>query len=45
MANFRELGVDPRDYQGKRIRLRGIVQQFNGPEIEIASPKQVEVVQ
>ena len=45
MANFRELGIDPRDYQGKRIRLRGIVQQFNGPEMEIGSPKQVETVQ
>jgi micrococcal nuclease len=45
MANFRSLGIDPRDYQGKRIRLRGIVQQFNGPEIEIASPKQVEMVE
>jgi len=25
--------------------VRGIVQQFNGPEIEIANPEQVEVVQ
>jgi hypothetical protein len=45
MANFRKDGVDPRDYAGKTIRVRGIVQQFNGPEIEIANPKQVEVVQ
>ena len=45
MANFRSAGVDPRDYQGKRIRVRGFIQQLNGPEIEIASPKQVEVVQ
>lgn len=45
MANFRSSGIDPRDYQGKRIRLRGIVQQFNGPEIEIGSPKQVEMVE
>jgi endonuclease YncB( thermonuclease family) len=45
MANFRAMGVDPRDYAGKTIRVRGIVQQFNGPEIEIANPKQVEVLQ
>jgi micrococcal nuclease len=45
MANFRDAGIDPRDYQGKRIRVRGFVQQLNGPEIEIASPKQVEAVQ
>jgi Staphylococcal nuclease homologue len=45
MANFRDAGVDPRDYQGKRIRVRGFIQQLNGPEIEIAGPKQVEVLQ
>ena len=31
MANFRNDGIDPRDYAGKTIRVRGIVQQFNGP--------------
>jgi endonuclease YncB( thermonuclease family) len=45
MENFSRESVDPRDYQGKRIRVRGIVQQLNGPEIEIASPKQIEVLQ
>jgi endonuclease YncB( thermonuclease family) len=45
MANFRAAGVDPRDYQGKRIRVRGFIQQHNGPEIEIANPKQIELVQ
>ena len=44
MANFRDAGIDPRDYQGKRIRVRGFIQQLNGPEIEIAGPKQVELV-
>ncbi|HVU20573.1 MAG TPA: thermonuclease family protein [Rhizomicrobium sp.] len=44
MANFRAMGVDPRDYAGKTIRVRGIIQQFNGPEIEVANPKQVEVL-
>jgi len=45
MANFRTDGIDPRDYAGKMIRVRGIIQQFNGPEIEIANPKQIEVLQ
>ena len=45
MATFRAMGVDPRDYAGKTIRVRGIIQQFNGPEIEVANPKQVEVLQ
>jgi micrococcal nuclease len=44
MANFRREGVDPRDYAGKTIRVRGIIQQFNGPEIEIANPEQIEVL-
>jgi endonuclease YncB( thermonuclease family) len=44
-ANFRFDGVDPRDYAGKTVRVRGIIQQFNGPEIEIANPKQIEVLQ
>lgn len=45
MDNFRNAGVDPRGYAGKTIRVRGIVQQFNGPEIEIANPQQIEVLQ
>jgi endonuclease YncB( thermonuclease family) len=45
MANFRADGIDPRDYAGKTIRVRGIIQQFNGPEIEIANDKQIEVLQ
>jgi micrococcal nuclease len=44
MANFRHEQVDPRLYAGKTIRVRGIVQQFHGPEIEIANPEQIEVL-
>ena len=44
MANFRRLGVDPRAYTGQTIRVRGLVQLLNGPEIEIANPQSVEVV-
>lgn len=45
MPNFRRTGVDPRDYVGQTIRVRGIVQWLNGPEIEVANPQSVEVVQ
>jgi len=45
MKNFRNTGVDPRDYVGQTIRVRGIVQWLNGPEIEVANPQSVEVVQ
>ncbi|HEX4302274.1 MAG TPA: thermonuclease family protein [Rhizomicrobium sp.] len=44
MANFRRTGVDPRSYVGQTIRVRGIVQLLNGPEIEVANPQGIEVV-
>jgi len=44
MPNFRRLGVDPRAYAGQTLRVRGLVQSLNGPEIEIANPQSVEVV-
>ncbi len=44
MANFRRTGVDPRSYLGQTIRVRGIVQSFNGPLIEVANPQGIEVV-
>jgi endonuclease YncB( thermonuclease family) len=44
MANFRRTGVDPRSYAGQTIRVRGIVQSLNGPEIEVANPQGIEVV-
>ena len=44
LADFRSIGVDPRGYAGDRVRVRGIVQNDNGPMIAIANPLQVEVV-
>jgi endonuclease YncB( thermonuclease family) len=43
MKTFRRAGADPRDYAGKTVRLRGVVQLYHGPEIEIANPQQVEL--
>lgn len=45
MKAFRRAGVDPRDYAGKTLRLRGVVQLYHGPEIEIANPQQIEVLE
>ncbi|MEI9993636.1 MAG: thermonuclease family protein [Rhizomicrobium sp.] len=45
LPNFRRLGVDPRAYAGQTLRVRGIVQKLNGPEIEVANPQSIEVVQ
>ena len=44
MANFRRIGVDPRSYAGQTIRVRGLVQYLNGPEIEVANPQGIEVI-
>jgi micrococcal nuclease len=44
LKNFDAIGVDPRAYAGKTIRVRGLVQQLNGPSIEVANPQSVEVV-
>ena len=45
MRNFRSTGVDPRDYVGQTIRVRGLVQFLNGPEIEVSNPQSIEVLQ
>ncbi|MGN6148713.1 MAG: thermonuclease family protein [Rhizomicrobium sp.] len=44
MKSFRAAGIDPAGYAGKTIRVRGIVEWHNGPEIEIASPDDIEIV-
>ena len=41
---FRDAGVDPQSYAGKTIRVRGIVERHDGPEIELATPDDVETV-
>ena len=45
MKRFRDAGVDPRTYAGLALRVRGFVERLGGPEIEIASPADIEVVQ
>jgi len=44
MKNFEAAGIDPRGYEGKRVRVRGWVQELDGPEIEVAMPEGIEVV-
>jgi endonuclease YncB( thermonuclease family) len=41
---FRSANVDPRGFAGKLVRVRGIVDQRSGPEIEIATPLAIEVL-
>jgi endonuclease YncB( thermonuclease family) len=44
MRAFRAENVDPARYAGKVIRVRGIVEWHGGPEIEISSPDDIEVL-
>lgn len=45
LRRFREIGVDPSAYANQTIRLRGWVERIRSrPEIEIATPRQIEVV-
>jgi endonuclease YncB( thermonuclease family) len=41
---FAREGVDIRTYQGKVVRVRGWVKEYNGPMIETTHPEQIEVV-
>ena len=42
---FRAMGVEPLNYDGKLIRVRGLVQTFGGPMIAVGNPKQIELLQ
>jgi hypothetical protein len=43
---FREIGVDPFAYANQTVRLRGWIERIGRrPEIEIATPEQIEVVE
>lgn len=42
---FESEGIDPRDYQGRRVRVRGWITEYNGPMIEATHPEQIEVLQ
>ncbi len=44
LKTFRAVNIDPAGYAGKTLRVRGVVERLNGPEIEIAAPEQIEEV-
>jgi endonuclease YncB( thermonuclease family) len=44
MRGFRKAKLDPRKLAGTRIRVRGWVELYNGPEFEIASPSEIELL-
>jgi endonuclease YncB( thermonuclease family) len=45
MRRFRAARFDPRTLAGARIRVRGWLELFNGPNIQIATPAAIEVLE
>lgn len=45
VKTFKNMGVDPLNYEGKLIRVRGLVQSLSGPAIAVGNPKQIELLQ
>lgn len=45
VKTFKTMGVDPLNYEGKLIRVRGVVQPLGGPAIAVGNPKQIELLQ
>lgn len=44
MRRFAAAGIAISDYQDRRLRLRGWIKSYNGPEIEITHPEQIELL-
>jgi len=42
---FEAEGIDPLVYDGKRVRVRGWIESYNGPMIEASHPEQIEVIE
>jgi micrococcal nuclease len=45
MRSFREAGIDPALWQGKTLCVRGWLESYNGPNISVAVPGAVEVLE
>lgn len=41
---FKESGISPEDYLGRRIRVRGWLKSRNGPMIDVTHPEQIEIL-
>ncbi len=42
--NFTDVGLDPQQWGGKTIRVRGFIRHYNGPYMEITHPEAVEFI-
>ena len=45
LPEFERAGIAPFSLEGRVIRVRGLLQQFNGPMIEVLIPEQIEVIE
>jgi len=45
LKTFRSIGVDPFSYQNHTIRVRGWIDRVRRPEMEIATPADIEVIE
>lgn len=46
LSSFISKGISPlRDYQNKFIRTTGLIKEYNGPEIIVSHPAQIEVIE
>jgi endonuclease YncB( thermonuclease family) len=43
-AAFTAAGLEPRTLEGRRIRVRGYLEQRRGPIMEVAAPEQIELI-
>ncbi|HEY1614522.1 MAG TPA: thermonuclease family protein [Rhizomicrobium sp.] len=44
LRSFRDIGIDPLSYAGRRVRVRGWIARFGRPVIEIAIPESIQVL-
>lgn len=44
LKHFRNDGITPVDYKGRRVRVRGWLKSRNGPMIDVTHPEQIEVL-
>lgn len=45
LAEFVRAGLEPYALKGRMIRVRGMLQRYNGPMIEVLVPQQIELVE
>jgi hypothetical protein len=44
-ADFSAAGLEPKALQGRRIRVRGWLEQRRGPVMEVTAPEQIEIIE